>query len=254
MPSATRMSASLGLLALCALLSCDSGPAGPELGSPLSLAPPAQADTRSRANLVWDDLIVDGVPTAGIRGDGRDRTGQASEPFNEYQGELCGVRGFFNDGRNENGNLDFDPDTDYNTATMSGPCGAARALTFYIGTGTAISSTPTLVLGPHIIGSGIWSLAAGQSRLQSQLIGMQGGFSCGLWFDASYAGASNIRVTRLADVGGVRQWRMESQGNHAAACATLNPKSGKWVDTGVRYYLPFGVTITQAPYPFPVYP
>ncbi len=46
---------------------------------------------------------------------------------------------------------------------------------------------------------------------------------------------------------------MESQGNHTAACITLDSK-GRSVDSGLRYYLPFAVTITQIPLPAPVYP
>jgi hypothetical protein len=76
--------------------------------------------------------------------------------------------------------------------------------------------------------------------------------TCQIDFDASYAGASNVRVTRLADTVdangvAVRRWRMESQGNHTTAC--LNPTSnGKYVDTKVRYFLPFAATITQVRY------
>jgi hypothetical protein len=212
------------------------------------------ADIHSRSNLVWDDLVVAGVPSAGIRGDGRNRYGQTAEPLNEYQAEFCGVRGFLYDGRGESGNLDFDPDTYYDAATMASTCGSARVMNFNIGSATAIAASPTVTLGPHVIVAGLWQMMPGQSRLQPQTFGMQGGFSCRLDFDAQYTGASKVRVTRLADVGGVRQWRLESQGNHVAACVTQDPKSGKWKDTGVRYYLPFAATITQVPYPFAVYP
>lgn len=242
------------LLGVAMVAGCDAP--GPTAGTPLSPGPSLaqqKVDTHSRPNLVWDDLVADGVPTAGIRGDGRNKFGQAVAPLNEYQGEHCGVRGFVYDLRGESGNVDFDADTYYNAATMASACGPSRALAFYTGTSSSISTTPSVILGPHVIVSALWSLAPGASRLQPQLMGMQGLFPCGIHYDAKFAGASNVRVTRLPDVGGVRQWRMASQGNHVAACATQS-QSGKWVDTGTRYYLPFAATITQVPYPFATFP
>jgi len=50
-----------------------------------------------------------------------------------------------------------------------------------------------------------------------------------------------------------RQWRLESQGTHKAACLATKP-NGRYVDTSARYYLPFAVTITQVPYPYATYP
>jgi hypothetical protein len=99
------------------------------------------------------------------------------------------------------------------------------------------------------------------SRLQPMTYGTQQ-VICRLEFNAQYAGADNVRLTRLPDVRTTngagqmittRQWRVESQGNHRAACLDLQP-SGKNIDTGIRYFLPFSLTITQVPYPYPVYP
>jgi len=171
-----------------------------------------------------------------------------------------GVRAPLYDQRGEDGNLDTDPDVLYDAATMSGACGSARQLAFYLGDANAISTTPTWV-GPHIIVDGIWTLTAGQSRLQPLIIGMQL-VTCQLRFDATYAGADNIRVSRLPDVSvtdatghivAARQWRVESQGNHRAACLTP-AANGKYTDTGTRYFLPFSMLVTQVPYPFATYP
>jgi hypothetical protein len=88
---------------------------------------------------------------------------------------------------------------------------------------------------------------------------MQGTTSCGeLDFSAAYSGSSNARLTRLPDGtdsngAAIRRWRLESQGTHTAACVMMQ-SNGKFVDSGLRYYLPFGVTITQVRYPSPTYP
>ena len=207
-------------------------------------------DTRSRANVVWDDQVLVGgalVP-AGIRGDSRNRYGQNTAPFNEYQSDFCGVRSFVYDQKGDSGNLDFDPDTYFDASTMTNACGSApRSMNFYL----AGASGPSTVVAPHVIVSSVWSLAPGAARLQAQVFGMQL-VTCRIDFDATYPGASNVRVTRLADTVDaaaltVRRWRVESQGNHTAAC--LNPTlNGKYVDSKLRYYLPFAATVTQVRY------
>ena len=72
------------------------------------------------------------------------------------------------------------------------------------------------------------------------------------------SGASSVRVTRLPDGSDatgaiVRRWRIESQGNHVAACLTPTV-SDRYVDSGKRYYLPFAATLTQVRYTGETYP
>ncbi len=244
------------LLAAFAAVGCENHPASP-LSTEMPTAARAAAatvDTHSRANVVWDDQVsVSGaLVVAGIRGDGRNRNGQAAAPFNEYQSDFCGVRGFIYDRKGESGNLTIDPDS-YYTTVMSTSCGAARSMSFFL---SGIGGTAT-VAAPDIIVTGVWSMALEATRLQSVVFGMQH-VTCQLNFDAAYAGASNARLTRLADAldasgATVRRWRVESQGNHMAACLT-QATSGKYVDTGTRYYLPFAGTVTQVLYPNAVYP
>jgi hypothetical protein len=237
----------LGLLGLLALVVSSSALAGP------------QADTHSRLNLVWDSQVtINGAPAdAGIRGDGRSKFGAAASPFNEYQGNYCGVIGYVYNKRNESGNMEFDSDTNY-LSSMEGACGAERSLNLYFGDATTIGTTAT-VATPHMILDGLWGVAAGASVSKRLSVGMQGiAPACVITFSATFAGASNALITRLADVQVVngsgqtvtaRQWRVQSQGNHVAACV-----SASGTDTGARYYLPFSTLITEAPAPYATYP
>ena len=138
---------------------------------------------------------------------------------------------------------------------MSPSCGAARYMNFFL---NGTNGAP-LVAAPHILGTSIWTLASGASKVVSQRFGMQQTTSCGeLDFNSQYSGASNVKVSRLSDgidaAGAVvRRWRIESQGNHVAACVKMQ-SNGKFVDSGLRFYLPFGVTVTQVRYPYPKFP
>ena len=215
-------------------------------------------DTHSRANLVWQDAVDVGMPSvpnivpAGIRGDGKDKFGQAAAPANEYQGDYCGVRAFIYDQRGEDGNLNPDTDTDYNAAMAT--CGSARKMALYL---AGTDAAPTMT-GPMFLIDAIWKLGPGAVVVQPMDFGVQDNTSsCRFSFNAAYTDASNVRLSRLADVqvGGVtaRQWRLESQATHKAACLATQP-NGRYVDTGTRYTLPFAVTITQVPYPYTTYP
>jgi hypothetical protein len=242
-------------LLLLSLPACENQPVEPDSRTPSFGKAPAK-DVWSRAVLVWDDSVtINGVAVAaGIRGDGRNRFGQAAAPVNEYQGDFCGVRGFIYDQSGESGNLEFDSDT-YYLASMAPACGASRSLSFYL----AGQSAAPIIASPHVLGTAIWPLLNGESRLVAQRFGMQNTTSCGeLDFNSVYSGSNNVRLTRLSDgtdAGGlaVRRWRIESQGNHTAACVKMQA-NGKFADSGLRYYLPFGVTITQVRNPSPTFP
>ena len=242
MPSRVSQVYRVALTALPLLAAC--APADPSTESPLapSLAKAASRDIY-QAVLVWEDEVSGGP--AGIRGDGRNRFGQAALSANEYQGQYCGVWTRLNS--YGTAGVEFDADTYYD-ATMAASCGAARQMSVFLG-GT--SSVPT-VLAPHFRTQELWNYGPGETRLQAATLGLQNG-TCVLEFSSQYAGASMVRVTRLPDALGARQWHVESQGNHTAACTATNSK-GKLVDTGVRYVLPFAVTITQVLPPAPTFP
>jgi hypothetical protein len=75
-----------------------------------------------------------------------------------------------------------------------------------------------------------------------------------LKFDSAYGG-DDIVVTRLDDGTGPRRWLLKSQGSHMAACLVLSKKGvATYVATGKKYFLPFAITITEVPYPYPSYP
>ncbi len=243
----------------------DSGtPAGLPMARPQFAKPTGKTiDTHPRANLLWDDLPgSDGTPTAGIRGDRRDRFGSPAA-LTEYQGADCGVRGIIYDGRGESGNIDVDTDTDY-TTDMSADCGERRNMLLYVGDDQAIGAVATTIY-PHLIMEGVWSVPTGQTADRRVTFGLQGlGPACVLAFDGQYPGATSARVTGLptvqvmnanGDLVTARQWRVESQGNHLVAC--LKPSKGgryPYADSGVRYYLPFAATVTAVPYPYETYP
>jgi hypothetical protein len=206
-------------------------------------------------------MQVDGLTIGtGIRGDGRNRAGQRSGILNEYQGNYCGVAAWIWDQRGEDGSLNPDIDVAYDASTMSTACGSARQVGFLIGNASNIGGSITWA-GPHVLIGGVWTLGPSESRALAMTYGTQQ-VICSLNFDSHYAGADDARLTRLPDVQTVngsgqtvtaRQWRAESQGNHRAACLKLQP-NGKYTDGGIRYFLPFSVTITQVPYPYRVYP
>jgi hypothetical protein len=215
-------------------------------------------DTKSRANLVWADLVnvaSPGAPEnwqpAGIQGDNRNKYGVVGGlPSDEYQGAHCGVVAFiFNQSTNDSGDLKVDIDVGY-TASMAQSCGPVRTHNFYLA-GTSAAPTP---IGGEFYAVSIWQLGPGESRLQGLAFATQGQLpNCKLWFDNAFPPANHVRVTRLPNLGGVRQWRVESQGSHIASC-TVADKRGNSVPTGVSYYLPFSVLVTEVPYPFPTFP
>jgi hypothetical protein len=260
-----RISAMGGLLAAFAVLGCEEPVTAVPATTP-TVAFARTVDTHSRANLVWQDVIDTGSPgapslvTAGIRGDGKNKYGGSEAPANEYQGSVCGVRATIFDQKGENGNLNPDPDSDYNS-TMDVACGGGRrSMVLNIGTeGATAGEHAPVVTGPMFLIDAIWTLGPGAVRLQPMDFGVQDGQSdCRFSFNTAYAGASSVRLTRLPDVPigatvTARQWRLQSQGTHTAACLILQ-KSGKYADNGARYTLPFDVTITQAQYPFDTYP
>jgi hypothetical protein len=247
------------VLALLTISACTEAPTeAPFTRAPTPLFAGGAKAQFSRAHLVWADQVdvaTAGSPAdwqpAGIQGDDRNRFGVAGGlPSDEYQGAFCGVAAFiFNSRPTESGTLKVDPDSEYLTS-MASSCGPARSFHFYLD-GPGQPPTP---IGALTNVDAIWSLAPGAVVLQSLSFANQGATtSCKLWFDDAYPPASHARITRLADVGAARQWRIESQGSHRASCTTPD-KRGRPVPTGVSHYLPFAVTVTEVPPPHPTFP
>jgi hypothetical protein len=202
-------------------------------------------DAHSRVNYVLADQVdIGGVlQPAGIRGDGRLRDGSSSAGNpSEYQGEFCGVTGVIANDVRESGMLSMDPGDGTSTA-----CGGPRYYVFNLN-GTLRNFAPL-----HRIFD-FWSIAVGETRNVSQGFGIDI-TDCGILMFSSQYGGDNMKVTRLDNGVGPRKWRIESQGGHIAACVII-PKQGPvtYKATGIRYYLPFSILVTEVPYPFPVYP
>jgi hypothetical protein len=210
-----------------------------------AIKPKGNVDTHPRVNYVIDDEVqINGVMhPAGIRGDGRLRDGApATTGFSEYQGEFCGVAAFIDNQLRENGNLQFDPD---NGSTQ--PCGAARSYRFNLN-GFVITT------GPLARVFGIWSLGVGQSMSTGQGFGVMLPDCAVLAFNSEYGG-DDFKVTRIDSGAGPHRWIVESQGSHLAACV-IQAKKGAltYKATGVKYFLPFRITMTEVPYPYSSYP
>lgn len=211
-------------------------------------------DTNSQVNYVVADdvdLALPGAPAdlhpAGIRGDGRLKDGtSANGADSEYQGSFCGADGRIANvaepnGGAASGDLSFDP---ANGGTI---CGTARYFTFNL------DGIPTQVAPLSRVFS-LWSIGVGVTVSKPEAFGVQLSNCSLLKFDSEYGG-DNIIVTRLDDGTGPRRWLLKSQGSHMAACLVQARKgAATYVATGKKYFLPFAMTITEVPYPYPSYP
>jgi hypothetical protein len=250
---ATAIAAALGL-------GCNRSP---EIATPTApvLAARAKVDQDTRARYSFADSVNVGtalgpqwVP-AGFRGDNRLRDGSPSGAAlsNEYQGDFCGSNAVIGSGAGgQTTDLNYDPDMHWSTS-LPGSCQPARYYRVYLNGPSAAPGNSS----PHEIVGGIATMTVGESRIQSFQSGTLGDLGVGLHFDAAYPPASNIMVTRLANVidefgRSVRQWRVETQGSHRAM-GFVSGRHGL-VPTGITYYLPFSMTVTEVPYPFPTYP
>jgi hypothetical protein len=156
--------------------------------------------------------------------------------------------------KNETADFNYQPDRTW-SSSMPASCQPARYYLLYL---NGPDSTP-FVTRPHEIASGIATMAVGETRIQAFRSGTLGDVGVGLWWDDAYPPASSLLFTRLPDVTDefgrtVRQWRIETRGTHRAMGVVQNPNGRGQVVTGTTYYLPFSMTVTEVPYPFPTYP
>ena len=220
----------------------------------------AKVDETRRARFQWSDSVNIGTDTAvwvpaGFRGDGRNRYGAAAtgSDRSEYQGNHCGVRAIVGSGTGgQNGNFNSFPDIDW-TESMTAACGPRRHYVVYL----QGPDGPASVTRPHQIVADIYTMSVGQSRIQYFATGTLGTLGVGLQYDDAYPPSNSPVVTRLPDVVDeagrtVRQWRVTSRGTHRAM-GFQSSKRGL-TPTGTTYHLPFELTITEVPYPYPSYP
>jgi hypothetical protein len=216
-------------------------------------------DTDSRALLVWDDNVNVAAPgdpvnlqPAGVVGDGRNEFG-ASGSTSRYQGAFCGVAAkifWYNTSMSQSGDMTFGANSDYDTQHS---CGASRTLYFYMSYQPGGARGTASAAGSFTNVRAVMQLAPGQAVSQNGGFGGLGFSGCTkIFFDrTTYPTAANIRVTRLADVNGARQWRVESEYPHLGMCAVAQGQ--KWIAKGTRY-LPFSYTATEVRSPYPSYP
>ena len=212
-------------------------------------------DAAPRALIVFDtevNVAAPGAPAnmqpAGVVGDGRDVRGQPSSS-SAYQGAFCGVRAQIFNGATGSGDLVFDADIDYLNPTA---CGSRRTLIFYLSYQSGGARGSATAIASFSNARAVWRLTPGQ------VISQQGGFAVGLsgcdriaFEHATYSASANIRVTRLPDVNGARQWRVESEYPHVGMCTVTK---GRTISATGTKYLPFVYTATEVPSPYPVYP
>ena len=225
----------------------------------------AKVDQLPRARLSFADSLNVGtaslpqwVPTA-YRGDGRLRGGTAGggAVSNEYQGNFCGVTANIGTGTGgQSTQFAFDPDGGW-TSSLPAPCQPARFVVAYIN-GTAGAPGVTR---QHLYFPNLGSIAVGDTMIQAWNNGTLAELGQGRWFDDAYPPAASLRLIRLTNVTdefgrSVRQWRIESRGSHRAMGAINDPNSRKGgvIPSGITYYMPWSMTVTEVPYPYPTYP
>jgi hypothetical protein len=225
-----------------------------------------KVDQNPRAQVSFADSVDVGAQEApvwvpaGYQGDGRLRDGTpgGGSQSNEYQGSFCGVNAIIGTGtQGQSTTFAFDPDQDW-SASLPASCQPSRSILIYVnGPGAAPGQSRQ-----HRYFPGLGSMAPGDILITAWHDGTAAELGVNLWFDDAYPPASSLRWTRLPDVidefgRSVRQWRIETQGTHRAmgfvrSCTSRNKCSQ--VPTGITYYLPFAMTVTEVPYPYPTYP
>jgi hypothetical protein len=207
-------------------------------------------DTDPRAILEWAEWVYAGTDSAvatRIRGDGRLENGtSAAGATSRYQGEFCGVHAKIFQGGS--GDLVFSPA--FNKETME-CAGVVRTLGFDGGSGVIQVNTFTNARN-------LRDLAVGAQRVQNMPFDYVNSSGCESFrFRADSVNGLEISsqtvATRLPDVApGVRQWRVESRSTHSARC--MVSLKGRLEPTGAAVYLPFSVTVTEVPFPYPTQP
>jgi hypothetical protein len=130
--------------------------------------------------------------------------------------------------------------------------GVVRTLGFDLGNGTLIQ------VNTFTNARNLRDLAVGAERTQNMPFDYVDRSGCESFrFRADSINGAEISsqtvARRLADLaGGIRQWRVESRGTHNARCMVT--VRGSLQPTGAPVYLPFSLTVTEVPYPYPTQP
>ena len=244
----------LGITAIVTITACDSDrAAAPSSDLAPSLAKGGNIDTDSRALLVWEDSVsIVGSPTkipAGIQGDGYDRLSTDTvADADAYQGQVCGVHAkiFNTSSLSGSGDLVFDPDFDAPGKSCNG---VSRKLRFHLSRNTAADDAgPPTPMGTFTNVRRIWALKSGHTTQTMRFIFADASGCEALDFNPAFGG-DTVRVTSLAPSSdGSANWRVESTGDHRAACMVTS--KGKSVANGTKF-LPFAFSVTEVKHPNP---
>lgn len=258
-----RCFAPVAVLALLMTAGCADSRDAAEPTGPTFAA--GNVDRTPRARLSYADSVNVGtalVPAwvpAGYRGDGRLRDGTPGNAAlsNEYQGEWCGVNANIGTGtQGQSTQFTFDPDQWW-SSSQPASCKPARAVLIYLNGPLAAPG----ITRQHQYFPNLGSMAVGDSLIIAWNNGTGAELGMNLWFDDAYPPANSPRWIRLPNVieefgRSVRTWRIETRGSHRAmgAAQICSGKKCGLGPTGTTYYLPFVLTVTEVPYPFPTYP
>ena len=214
-----------------------------------------QVDTSPRVNIVFDNVMNLAAPgtapqlgPTGIQGDSRDKNGAPSS-VSEYQGAFCHVEGkIFWSGNNFGGDMIFDPG---GPRDSNNPCGSVRSLKFFLSYQRGGALGAASIAAPFNNVRAVMLMAPGEVISRNAAFNYSGLANCDRIAFDGLGGASQLRVTRLSDVGTSKQWRVESEYPHMAMCTV--PKAWSNISKGL-HYLPVAYTITEIPYPYPTNP
>jgi hypothetical protein len=199
-------------------------------------------DLDSRINVYLYSTMPDGATRTLLYGDGRGLDGAQSAVAGEsaYPGERCGVRGklFNSTSASKSGDAVFQPAMDPDKSS----CGQ-RSTRAEFTVGSPVTQNPFANVRQ------IWRLGPDEVLVQQMGWGNSGWLPCGTRLTTlkyEPAQGSGVEVTRLADQGTARVWRITSTGNHKASCYK---SSGNTATLASLHYLPFHLVIVEVPPP-----
>lgn len=238
----TRSALSSVLLMAALAAGCAENPTTAEVVSPEEAQfGKTSTDTDPRAIWEYFPSFADAngsVQTSRLTGDGRDALGAATgNGTSIFQGDKCGVHAKIFVG-NGGGDGVLDPDGNYDRGTVCE--GGKRYVQFNLGSSTVKAGAFTNAFG-------IWWFNLGESRVQKMNYRYNNISDCEILRFEDANGLSAVRVTRVDDDTGAKQWTVESlpnaDGNHVAGCYVWS--KGSYVFNGKKYEMPFSARITE---------
>ncbi|MDP9348929.1 MAG: hypothetical protein M3P24_07300, partial [Gemmatimonadota bacterium] len=233
----TRSALSSVLLMAALAAGCAENPTTAEITAPEE-AQFGKTSTDTDPRAIWEYFPsftdANGPQTSRLTGDGRDSLGAATADGSSiFRGDKCGVHAKIFVG-NGGGDGVLDPDMNYDRNTVCE--GGKRYLQFNLGT------SGTVKAGAFTNAFGIWWFDPGESRVQKMNYRYNNISNCEILRFEDANGLSAVRVTRVDDGTGAKQWTVESlpnnkDGKHLAGCYVYS--KGSYVFNGKTYDMPF---------------